>query len=424
MPLTFIPPPQPKCDAYFRNSVRNSMPQAISDFEMESTMITTLDYDYSMLDGGVRKDNSSNQLFPVSLPQIPSTKPDASSGVPSSPGMDTSAPLLEPEFYFGDILGDDGIPPQALPNMSKNDDLEVAMAEKSILFSNRVAITNEELSQGESVHQGSIPSLGTGFQTCAPFAAPCTKHSTTIHANSMMRDENVLSSSSFLSHAGSLHRREGNRSQKEIIVNNSLAPLNCGEGESIVNCDENSFSDSEPYGSDVGTAENDIETEINSPLSGTSLSDNQGITSHPDLYENLTDEIQRTVDRLREKISAMPRRKLRESLARTVSLEDVEPLMFINRDELAHMLGLGVTTWKTFMHSLGVPRWPARALKSLQGKEKKLTEKKIEANKRGDVESVLKIERELVKLRTTNIRRKKNIHNNAKLRVATVEMKK
>lgn len=171
----------------------------------------------------------------------------------------------------------------------------------------------------------------------------------------------------------------------------------------------------------------EMDTAINSPVSGSSITEgpldlslDAQISSHPDQYENLPPHIRNHVDRLREKISLMPRRKLRESLALVVTLEDVEPLMFVNRDELASMLGLGVTTWKTFMHSLGVPRWPARALKSQQVKESKVLEKMEDAEKRGDMDGLGKLAKELSKLKNSHQHRKRQLRNNATLRVSSV----
>lgn len=89
----------------------------------------------------------------------------------------------------------------------------------------------------------------------------------------------------------------------------------------------------------------------------------------PEHMGELSEEIRAKIDALRAKIVTMPRRKLRECLAKGVTLEEIEPLMVVNRDDLAAMLSLGVTTWKSFLHQeLGVSRWPARALKSIANK--------------------------------------------------------
>lgn len=88
-----------------------------------------------------------------------------------------------------------------------------------------------------------------------------------------------------------------------------------------------------------------------------------------DRYEELPRKLQHHVDMLRLKIAGMPRRKLRGCLANEVTLEEIEPLMGVNRDDLATMLSLGVTTWKSFVHQeLGIARWPARSLKSATNK--------------------------------------------------------
>lgn len=121
--------------------------------------------------------------------------------------------------------------------------------------------------------------------------------------------------------------------------------------------------------------------------------------THTDLYENLPPELQMRVDHLREKISKMPRRKLRDSLALGVTIEEVIPLMSINRDDLAEMLGLGVTTWKIFIHkTFGIPRWPARVLKSQEMKERTLRARLAEAELRGDTHATAELWQELKKL--------------------------
>jgi hypothetical protein len=91
----------------------------------------------------------------------------------------------------------------------------------------------------------------------------------------------------------------------------------------------------------------------------------------PARYGELPADVQAKIQALSGKISRMPRRKLRECLANEVTLQEVEPLMVVNRDDLATMLSLGVTTWKSFVHQeLGVARWPARGLKSIANKSR------------------------------------------------------
>ncbi len=131
---------------------------------------------------------------------------------------------------------------------------------------------------------------------------------------------------------------------------------------------------------------------------------------HPDLYENLSPDQQLRVDHLREKISKMPRRKLRESLARGVSIDEVEPLMSVNRDDLAEMLGLGVTTWKIFIHhTFGIPRWPARVFKSQDMREKSLKGRLREAEARGDAQATAELWAELKKLQEKRRKGRNNI---------------
>lgn len=133
----------------------------------------------------------------------------------------------------------------------------------------------------------------------------------------------------------------------------------------------------------------------------TTFDDSAAAVSRPqsELYDSLTPEQQRMVDHLREKIGKMPRRKLRECLAKGVSIEEVEPLMSINRDDLAEMLGLGVTTWKIFIHNtFGIPRWPARVLKSQEVKENSLRGRLQDAEIRQDSAAVSELYQEIRKL--------------------------
>lgn len=114
----------------------------------------------------------------------------------------------------------------------------------------------------------------------------------------------------------------------------------------------------------VARAENNL-----SSTAGAVKDATEGYSPLKETFASLSPDMQARANALKSKIKAMPRRKLRESLARDVKLVEVEPLMVVNRDDLAGFLGLGVTTWKSFVHSeLGVARWPARALKPISNK--------------------------------------------------------
>jgi len=132
-------------------------------------------------------------------------------------------------------------------------------------------------------------------------------------------------------------------------------------------------------------------------------------------YENLSPELQLHVDALREKIDKMPRRKLRDSLRKNVTIEEVEPLMSINRDDLAEMLGIGVTTWKLFVHtSFDLPRWPARVLKSQQMQEKSAHVRLNDAKLRGDTHATAEIWQELKKIEDKKYKWKNKLRTKAK----------
>lgn len=121
-------------------------------------------------------------------------------------------------------------------------------------------------------------------------------------------------------------------------------------------------------------------------------------TAHK-IDQDMTPEMKLHVESLRKRIEGMPRRKLRESLATEITIEDVEPLMSVNRDEVAGLLGVGVTTWKAFVHkTLGIARWPARGIKSLQSKETSLRLRMREANEMHDACAVRELKSELSRL--------------------------
>ncbi len=120
-----------------------------------------------------------------------------------------------------------------------------------------------------------------------------------------------------------------------------------------------------------------------------------------DRWGELPKEIRFHVENLRKKVARMPRRKLRGCLARDVTLEEIEPLMIVNRDDLATMLSLGVTTWKSFVHNeLGVSRWPARMLKSTWNKIRDARDRLAVAIREGREEESKCIREDLRRLHT------------------------
>lgn len=423
-----------------------------------------------------------------------------------------AAPFVEYDFYFGDILGEDGVPPHALPAMARHDTVVVDEAN----FEEHSGITDEEMSasvsmSGVGIHSkesakhatgGGANSAASGVSKKLNFKKRKPSHTFT---NSNMSSSNtqiprMMQSTPHICHAvqgtptggtpecrtdeqfnfysaptinsshshisipntGSLpdaqqqsqqkhtqHMHQNPSQQQQMTMPSDSSAQSRARlikpDECLFSCDDLSLSaesDREDSQSDNdcgpdGDGDGDDEATtviLDSPVSGSCGSGcvtgararNTGTTntavsglgnvalSHPDQYENLDAMTRMYVDALRDKIALMPRRKLREYLARHVSLEDVVPLMAVNRDELAGMLGLGVTTWKTFMHSIGVSRWPARALKSHKVKEKKIVEKIEEARKMNEFDIVSKLERDLVKVRGASGRMMKGIRGKAR----------
>lgn len=401
-------------------SLQTKAISTFQDVDLENQLLPEIELDYSMLDSAMRRSAPINHANSTDRGST-ADRLNANS-VATADGVDAveTEPLLESEFYFGDILGDNGVAPDGLASMVKADETDDGepgiskdyQAQHCNFFSAETAITNEELSNHSSKLENTF-SAGLS----SPYENPyCSVTPAEINAQRSSCQQEKKD------HGG--HSVSVSSSDHATGINADHISLEPGNSEAKVHI-THSLSDYDKFNIDEGYDENEDGNVLSSsPHSGTSMTNEQGYGTHPDLYENLSAKIQKHVDALREKIAAMPRRKLRESLAQSVTLEDVEPLMFINRDELAGMLGVGVTTWKTFMHSLGVPRWPARMLKSQKVKEEKLIEKREEAEKRGDRELVDRLTRDLAKLRNANSRRRKQLRTNAQFRVANVMIKK
>lgn len=392
----------------------------LQDIDVDSQLPTGIELDYSLLDSAMKCSASANPIPSSDRPSFGGRFSSSAIAVTAATDAVDTGPLLESEFYFEDILGDDGVPPDGLASMVKQDEpddsesqiLKEYSTQHGNFFSPETAITNEEMSPHSSkldntFSTGLFPSFNNTFgpaksEDTKPGTSMChmLKENTEHYSVSMSSSDNAIDASA---HQDDI--------ELKCIESSLNLPHSFSDGEKFPTCDEVDENE-------------DMNVVTGSPRSGTSMTNEQGYGTHPDLYENLPSEVRKHVDTLREKISAMPRRKLRESLAQSITLEDVEPLMFINRDELAGMLGVGVTTWKTFMHSLGVPRWPARMLKSQKVKEEKLMEKREDAERRGDRELVERISRDLEKLRNANSRRRKQLRANAQFRVANVTIKK
>lgn len=418
----FVPASSTKATRTARD---NKGPSLVGGFGTESTSLSSFDLEYALLEQALRKDGSV---------------PVGSTSAAIHPRLGKKAPhsLLEPEFYFSDILGDNGVPPQPLSiKVGDNDDepatfqtLVVSdgtgIQEQEELVKHRKCSTNAsldpDLSQaldnlaGSSVSQDfrNSESALTSFKRCPMTFSNVTRYHERADGSKLRRNNSSSRNSSLANgHPFALRNLQNYRTLEGISKQKhgpSKARHVMTHGENGKNRTVgNSFIGNQI---DIGCHKT-----VHSPISDSSMS-GIGIATHPDLYENLSPVTREKVDSLQGKISVMPRRKLRESLAKGVSLDDVEPLMCINRDELAGMLGLGVTTWKMFVHhTLGIPRWPARALKSQKVKEKKLLQKKHDAERRGEFEVAEKVERELFRMTQAHMKRRKLFRDDARLKV-------
>lgn len=389
---------------------------------------SAFDWEYAQLENALRKDSNA---------------PEPGNAMPEKPLKTVAPPLLEPEFYFGDILGDDGVPPQSMNNMIKSED-HLLEGDQNEAATSNVAEFEQTFTADDFRCPSSItkrqPGSSEGTETNLSGALASFVGSDVSAEYAGQHNEKVVNQSCPISVGA----------QGKVVVGTSIRGV--GEPLSQSNVRNNNSEihggrevplyryitkpDVVSNGKQAGDAGNNMDfrydddgkdgsdSMLDSPVSDTSVS-GSGIGSHPDLYENLEKEVRDKVDRLREIVTAMPRRKLRESLAKGVTIEDVEPLMCVNRDELAGILGLGVTTWKMFVHhTLGVPRWPARALKSQFVKEQRLLEKRLEAESRGEYDSARRIASDLAKLMEVHKRRRKAFRNDAKMRVQQLSINK
>ncbi len=82
-------------------------------------------------------------------------------------------------------------------------------------------------------------------------------------------------------------------------------------------------------------------------------------------YSDLSDNHKRCIDCLRAKINKMPKRKLLDCLKREIAVDEIMPLILLDRDSVVELLNIGQTTFKRWIHEgLGMERWPARAVRA------------------------------------------------------------
>lgn len=400
----------------------------VSGFGAEINTLSNFDLEFALLEQALRKDSGT------AVPQDQSN---------SQARLDkrSSSGLLESEFFFPDILGDNNMGGEEFSTAVRCND-SIHDSARFIAFSeDTVARSRKENKQSVTDGMGNATADPDFSTALASFVGSdvSTDFQTTESERYCTKEQVLTSLSNYSGDGTSFSFRN---SQLPEFAVDKLSPnfdtvfaaqlrnraehikKNWYEGEKA------SFEKSEDPERNLRSSmnEKDMEAEkaalIYSPGSDSSMTALE-IGSHPDLYANLSEDIRKKVDRLQDKISAMPRRKLRESLAKGVTIEDVEPLMCVNRDELADMLGLGVTTWKMFVHhTLGIPRWPARALKSQKVKENKLLQKKMEAEQRGEYDVAQRLQKELDRLTQAHLRRRKLFRSDAQLRVSKTPIRK
>lgn len=410
------------------NSSRTSHPikgpSLVGGYAPETTSMAIFDQEMALLDQVLRKDGRTSG-------------PSSSCTVQARSETKSMPSLLEPELCFSDILGDNGTPPQLLTIKSGDHDEEPPIFQcMAMNRSSKDAQENEKLAKPRFPSQGSILDLDVSRALVSIGYADSREAREVEGGQQAMTNRQVTFSNVTREQENedthTLSKNSGSSKNSILSPANSFGLVDLQKVAALnPNAKEKTryseIRDFRTHGSDR------LETETENPLliarqqvtfndgaySPISDSSMSGAGTHPDLYENLGLLERKLVDKLKGKISFMPRRKLRESLAKYVSIEEVEPLMSVNRDELAGMLGLGVTTWKMFVHhTLGIPRWPARALKSQKVKEKKLLQKKAEAEARGEYVVAERVEKELARLKQAHMRRRKLFRRDGRIAIS------
>ncbi|KAI0566828.1 hypothetical protein FGB62_5g263 [Gracilaria domingensis] len=361
---------------------------------------------YALLEQVLRKDDSNG----------PSS---ATAGKIERPSDPISSPLID-EFYFTDIMAD-------APSTSQNV-LQTSLKTPERLYPHETEVPQKHISIAEpSIDLRSLDSAAAATDLSSGLESLCASNEPeTTSRGEQQGQQQAKILGVFGVRKNGEHDAEYPVHSEAIRQFRAMFPFNTtpvsrhvlNTGRDTGNEEDGEKNDEESSDGGIFSEEYQDSAELRdlSPSSNISMTCPR-IGSHPDLYENLSADMQARIDAMARKIANMPRRKLRESLAEGVTIEDVEPLMIVNRDELAGMLGLGVTTWKMFVHnSLGVPRWPARALKSQTMKEKKLLQSLREAEGRGDHDSIIRIKKEHSRVVQNHLKRRRLFRAEAKQR--------
>lgn len=405
-------------------SVRSTPPPLPSSTD-QSTLSVMAQEQYALLEQVLRKDEMHGHAS--ALPPKPE-RPNDSIG----------SPLMGEDFYLGDMMTDTPVQ-QHHHDMSSAQVLPVELKVGDRLVAGVSDSTHKDVDGAEhSLDIASLDSEAAATDISSGLDSFCASHQSDGGPGSGNQQSPHLMGI-FEAKKPESSDEDYDANQETIRQFRTMIPFHSApfsraffeggkreDGEYDTKCDDEDEQDfvEDDEGMDAHSINANYDTTLPSNRSNMSMS-SPGIGSHPDLYENIDPLLRAKVDALARKISGMPRRKLRECLAQRVTIEDVEPLMVLNRDELAGMLGLGVTTWKMFVHnSLGVPRWPARALKSQLVKENKLLQRLKEAEMRGDSDTVHRLRNEHSRVVQSHMKRRKMFRLEAKQRLQKPGFKK
>lgn len=401
-----------------------SPPPPLSVATDQSALSAIAQEQYALLEQVLRKDEINGQSSV--LPHKPERPNDA-----------IGSPLMGEEFYLGDMMPD--TPVQHHHDMSSAQVLPVELKAGDRLMAGISGSEHKGIEAAEqSLDIGSLDSGAAATDISSGLDSFCASHQSDAGSGNGHHQSQHL--------VGIFGAKKTENTEDDYHVNQeairqfrNMIPFHAPpfsrtlfeagkreDEEYYTKCEDGDEQDCDE--DDEGADAHSINTnsEMRLPFDRNNMSmSSPGIGSHPDLYENIDPLLRAKVDALARKISGMPRRKLRECLAQRVTIEDVEPLMVLNRDELAGMLGLGVTTWKMFVHnSLGVPRWPARALKSQVVKENKLLQRLKEAEMRGDADAMHRLRTEHSRVVQSHMKRRKMFRLEAKQRLQKPGFKK
>lgn len=126
------------------------------------------------------------------------------------------------------------------------------------------------------------------------------------------------------------------------------------------------------------------------------------MTLLPEMPKNVSTQTRLSILGIRNKVQKIKRSKLLQGLAAAVKIDEVLPLLGLNRDNVARLVGVSTTTWKGFAHKkLGIKRWPGRTFRKFEDTETYLHRRLAFAEKLNDTADMETARLEMKQLKET-----------------------